>query len=87
MFRLFDLVTLWLDNISLGKESVLKPRDIAWFCKIPTGFASVQSYENEQAWVICAGVHERKNRRGIASKTMDCVAANQTQCTGRLRTL
>ncbi len=41
-------------NISLGiEESVCKVRDVAWFCKIPTGFASVQSYENEQPWVIC----------------------------------
>jgi hypothetical protein len=32
-------------------------------------------------------VYTSENRQDIASKTMDCVAANQTQCTGRLRTL
>ncbi len=32
-------------------------------------------------------VYTSENRQDIASKTMDCVATNQTQCTGRLRTL
>jgi hypothetical protein len=44
----------FIASAALGiEESVCKARDIAWFCKIPTGFASVQSYENEQPWVIC----------------------------------
>jgi hypothetical protein len=78
--KLFDLEILLLRrlwNISLDKESVCKALDIAWFCKIPTGFASVQSYENEHHGYL--RVYTSENRQDIASKTMDCVAKNQTQ--------